>query len=1473
MKQTILSKCFGKMKRVALTLFAALCVGSVWAEEGEGTEVTYVTTPMEDPSAGYIRTGLGTDGNEVAVVFTNHTKTATWTVPYNLYNVEFLVVGGGGGGGADSRSGDASTGGGGGGGGGVVTGLVNFVKGECLTIKVGAGGQGGTPGQSPSNWSGHYGASYGGEASQFSINDLEMYVKANGGGRDQGVSSDGSSYKNYTFYQGGVGGSNAGSRGNCKTEQSNAIAGERLDAANRLVAIDLTLANKGGNGESGSIDYYGYPAAGGGGGALTPGCDGESHYQGSWAEQNYWYGGDGGKGLPSSITGELRVYGSGGGGASTQGGKIASGGDGAGDGGSRDNGGQGANALANQGGGGGGSSRTVAKGGNGGSGIVVLRYRKVIQSSDVQNSITPVRWTGEDLYANIVETESYTVSCEPKKDIGQNYELTVTPKQGWAWEDNATESKVFYWEIIKAENEWDKAPVLSASSWIVGETDKIALTPLRELQLKYNRDISVTISENGGESKNFNGNLPTDIGRYTLTYTAPGGDTYNAFVYSINFAINDNPTVQMLPDSIGYKHLGLGLNNDEVAVVFTKSGNWTVPADLEKIEFLVVGGGGGGGADSHWDDSMGGAGGGGGGVVTGVVKKLTVGTSLSVTVGGGGVGGSKSSGNPRGSSGNGGDSELKVANVSYVKAIGGGGDGGASSDNVMTGNIGKDGGSSGGSRAGQASVGNVKHAIINRNGVLLCYKEYGHSGGAGNTSTQNYYGHKTAAGGGGGAMHDGYPAEGTRGGNGGEGLMCAITGQVLDYGSGGGGASIAYTGGYAGGEGAGDARTAERPENSGENALPNRGGGGGGGCRTGGKEGGDGGSGIVVIRYKTTIHTVELPEIDNATWYNGANPVTEFKVEEGTTISLTLKAADGYFFEDGTGEMVFNVGQNGTSGEAPQYRPAVAKIGDVKYSLLSAALDNATAGAEIELVAESLELSDNMTIGKNVTLNLGNNTLTIPDDKTVTVNKGVALTIKCGTGGLVVDGDIAVNGTLDISGLSYGATGLIANKAGSLKIGATGIVKLMNAWKTISPNWMMANNTSFFNGTAAGAKLIQEVTTNTFTSGVWVKPTNVAITTINSNGLSYLEGFDTLEDAFENAVISDEVNNEVKLHADIEATDVITVPQGVTLNLNGKSIQALAVVGKLAMNGGALKTYDTNTQTYFFMAAPAETAGALYWTTDAVMTIERNYDLSLDGGSVTLPKSWRSLLKQSLTIKSNATFVIPQGVELNLRGNAVVEEGATLTCDGTIALGNTYDAVDTSATLSGVELDEGKVTSAVEGYKVQYTAADVKYTLVTEGLDVTIGDDTFDTVEELIAAANTTKTMTVTGNDWRAEGNVLKKGDDAYVTFADYYTVVVDGTTVTLTLNDTVKPVISDSTEGADDAFTVSAKEVTIKIKNYNSALKYAVRSAADIKDIDNANATIQPVEVKNGAMTVSKSGDRQFYKVVVSDVDFSEAK
>jgi hypothetical protein len=119
-----------------------------------------------------------------------------------------------------------------------------------------------------------------------------------------------------------------------------------------------------------------------------------------------------------------------------------------------------------------------------------------------------------------------------------------------------------------------------------------------------------------------------------------------------------------------------------------------------------------------------------------------------------------------------------------------------------------------------------------------------------------------------------------------------------------------------------------------------------------------------------------------------------------------------------------------------------------------------------------------------------------------------------------------------------------------------------------------------------------------------------------------------------------------------------------------------------------------------------------------------------------------------------------------------------------------------------------------------------------------------------------------------SDSMVNQKYGEAYVTFADYYTVVVNGTSVTLKLN---KPVIGDSAEGADDAFTVTADAVTIKITNYNSALKYGVRIAADINSLKTAEIT--EVETEDGVITLTKSGDSAFFEVVVSDVDFPVAE
>jgi hypothetical protein len=280
------------------------------------------------------------------------------------------------------------------------------------------------------------------------------------------------------------------------------------------------------------------------------------------------------------------------------------------------------------------------------------------------------------------------------------------------------------------------------------------------------------------------------------------------------------------------------------------------------------------------------------------------------------------------------------------------------------------------------------------------------------------------------------------------------------------------------------------------------------------------------------------------------------------------------------------------------------------------------------------------------------------------------------------------------------------------------------------------------------------------------------------------------------------------------------------------------------------------------MVAPVGTA-ALYWTSDAVMTIGADYDLSLDGGSVTLPNSWRSLLKQTLTIKSGATFVILQGVELNLRGNAVVEEGATLTCDGTIALGNTYDAVDTSATLTSAQLAEGKVISAVEGYKVQY--ADGKYTLVKDGYTVSTEASVVTVTADTEAEALDQVKFNVTPPD----------GIDAAV-YEKYFKLVATETaeasktwTLELALKDELKPVIAETTTDGTvtPAITFEDGKVTVNIENELPGLYYGVRYATTVDAVDAA-------EIVPGLTVTPVAGDTAgFFKVVVDFKPIPEAK
>ena len=125
---------------------------------------------------------------------------------------------------------------------------------------------------------------------------------------------------------------------------------------------------------------------------------------------------------------------------------------------------------------------------------------------------------------------------------------------------------------------------------------------------------------------------------------------------------------------------------------------------------------------------------------------------------------------------------------------------------------------------------------------------------------------------------------------------------------------------------------------------------------------------------------------------------------------------------------------------------AVAKVGDAEYETLQAAVDQASDGQTVKLVANTAE---DITIptGKNITLDLGNSTLTNKSGDTITVELGATLTVtgngesadedgSAGTVDNVTNGkaDIVNNGTVILNGgwyLRSQETGVDSNTSGN----------------------------------------------------------------------------------------------------------------------------------------------------------------------------------------------------------------------------------------------------------------------------------------------------------------------------------------------------------------------------------------------------------------------------------------------------------
>ncbi|MBO5905823.1 MAG: tyrosine-protein phosphatase, partial [Kiritimatiellae bacterium] len=471
-------------------------------------------------------------------------------------------------------------------------------------------------------------------------------------------------------------------------------------------------------------------------------------------------------------------------------------------------------------------------------------------------AVTGLVYNGSEL-TGVTAGTGYTLTGNTAVDAG-THTAVATLAEGYKWADGSTDNKEISWSIAKATNEWTTEPSISLTEWTQGEEAGVLTAGVAKFG-----DVTSSMTE-----------LPTEVGSYTITYTVEENNNYNGLTKTIAFEIKAAVVVEPDPeepdpeepgtggedpsekpkltidDKFGYVRTGLGELGDQAVVVFTNSAEaatWQAPRSLKNVEILVVGGGGGGGGhyySSTTKNCQDGSGGGAGAVVTGFIKDLAPDQVVNVTVGAGGAGGiTNTSSTAVIAAGNGGNSSIKVGDLTYVTAYGGGGDGGKDSTGVAN------GGSNSGARAAKAATSLKSVTVVGAGAENLVTDivARANKGGSGYSTNSGYPG----TGGGGASGVGGSTSSSNLGGTCGYGYVSMITGNRVVYGAGGGG-GIGKNGGSGTAmwddslefvEGAGIGTAGK----NGSDALPNQGGGGGGGSWL--KNGGAGGSGIVVLRF------------------------------------------------------------------------------------------------------------------------------------------------------------------------------------------------------------------------------------------------------------------------------------------------------------------------------------------------------------------------------------------------------------------------------------------------------------------------------------------------------------------------------------------------------------------------------------------------------------------------------------------------
>jgi len=850
---------------------------------------------------------IGTTERGLSFTYTSDNYGLTGQTMYTFTPTEdlwcdILIVGGGGGGGCF---------GGGGGGGGVLFGAnLKLNGGNAVTVKVGDGGTGATTPNSGINGLDGYNSS-------IIINSIE-YIAAGGGG---GGSRNNSPYN-------GKNGNNGGSGGGGSTGESSIQGLGGISNKNNYANFQ-SFGNNGGIGKFGTGGSPGW-ASGGGGGAGSKGSDfstttgggngGQgkdfiSYFGTNVGHYGFFAGGGGGN---TYINAGNRGYGNGGLG-------LYGGGGNAGYDGileySADNG------LVNTGGGGGGGkydeiTSGSLSGGKGGSGFVIIRYRRFTTQSASLELITSGLISQTSTQANVIDPiVSYSTSTYTYSQLLVQKAEQVTGVKGWVHVKHLPAGSTTWYrgnDNLQGNFEYNQTTKLENQEWAIKWND----SEMKEVLFTKGSDISQWLHVNssdldrlGWQNSSQSINNSHDPYKQYNYYRSEEQWTSSPYIFDrvCNYTdvISANYMIYQEHGESGYGGVGkswpnantdfnprnfhydvfvrrpisiqslvpninpIQFSSDYKYFYFTHSGesetqtSYTInfPENTLCDILLVAGGGGGGGRNA--------GGGGAGGLV--LVQNIILFGNFTINVGRGGLG--RVGDNPGLPGIN--STFTKSDNLIIITANGGGGGG---NTNVDGGNGGSGGG--GGfirtngtqTQKSQSQIGIISPSILN---------QYGENGGHGGGGTGSYPG-----GGGGGAGGVGATSGGDETGqNGGLGIDRVgdfifkekFNSSVGDYGwfAGGGGSAggyantnYAYGNGGAsmfGGGGNGDG------VGRGINGISGTGGGGGGIRYSDTVPAGNGGSGIVIIRYRSTKIGYQGYNIGN---YNG-----DFKIVSSTYLS------------------------------------------------------------------------------------------------------------------------------------------------------------------------------------------------------------------------------------------------------------------------------------------------------------------------------------------------------------------------------------------------------------------------------------------------------------------------------------------------------------------------------------------------------------------------------------------------------------